>query len=182
MTKENGQPQCKTCKNPDCPIFTDAKERELIQEKNWCEPRLREIYAAIKLVGCASHSTTRPVEQALVPGQYQCSFCKRNKYNGDSSCPLDLSKTHGNSDIFDGINRVINSCGCGKFVDTRSRPVQQPAPEDVLDEFAEWVDKLVSDGWIIKKLVENFKVEQKKKSKQLRRQSGGKQEGKGREK
>jgi hypothetical protein len=38
---------------------------------------------------------------------------------------------------------------------------------EILDDFAEWVDAQVSDGWIIKKLVENYKKEKSLENNQL---------------
>lgn len=82
--------------------------------------------------------------------EYQCSWCKRNKFNGDESCPLNLEGSNGNSDIFDGMNRVIKSCGCGSFIDTRRSPApQQPerytgvcAVQDKCMEYSDFIESI----------------------------------------
>jgi hypothetical protein len=38
-------------------------------------------------------------------------------------------------------------------------PSTTEAPEQILDDFAKWVNAKVSDGWIILRLVENYKKE-----------------------
>lgn len=44
-----------------------------------------------------------------------------------------------------------------------SHPSAQAALRaEVLNDFAEWVDKLVSDGWIVKRLVKNYNKEKNK--------------------
>ena len=60
--------------------------------------------------------------------EYQCSFCTRNLFNGDKSCPLKLCG-YENEDMRKGMNRVIYECGCGSFNDARSRP-HTPAPDN----------------------------------------------------
>lgn len=67
------------------------------------------------------------------PDEYQCSWCKRNKFKGDKTCPLNLEGSNGNSDIFNGVNRVIKSCGCGSFIDTRSRPAPAAPKKELKD-------------------------------------------------
>jgi hypothetical protein len=61
-------------------------------------------------------------EKVAKPTIYQCSFCTRNLYNGDNSCPLTLDDE--SPDLIKGMNRVIKECGCGSFNDSRAKELR----------------------------------------------------------
>jgi hypothetical protein len=84
--------------------------------------------------------------------QYRCeNGCKYNDngYCEKEDCPVSFSDYS-----------TILIYGCTFHSDFQSER------DKVLDEFAEWVDSLVCDGYIIKQLVANFK------QKYLRQQAG----------
>ena len=71
--------QCQTCKNSDCPIFANEKDRYFIQEKSWCEEKYRDFVSKVNLCGCATHSSA-PAEQKPVKN------CMCDKYTNCTDC------------------------------------------------------------------------------------------------
>jgi len=60
--------------------------------------------------------------------QYRCKTCKKEH---QKECPIDLKGANGNSSIFAGIRRAINSCGCASHSDFQNQR------EKVMDELEE---------------------------------------------
>jgi hypothetical protein len=90
----------------------EIKDFDLVVPLTEDSPNIRKI---LKKVRSRPYQNQR--EKVAKPTIYQCSFCTRNLYNGDNSCPLTLDDD--SPDLIKGMNRVIKECGCGSFHDSR---------------------------------------------------------------